>query len=52
MSAISFQSIENKHDVYRGKDCKKKFNEPLTEYTMKINNCKQSSLRGCTMTSE
>ena len=29
MSIISsFRSIENKHDVYRGKDCMEKFCEP------------------------
>ena len=37
MPAItSYRSIENKHDVYRGKDCKKKFCESLKEHTMKI----------------
>ena len=37
MSAISsFRSIENKHDVYRGKDCMKKFCEFLREHAMKI----------------
>ena len=35
MSMISsFRSIENKHDVYRGKDCVKKFCEYLTEHSM------------------
>ena len=33
MSTISsFKSIENKHDVCRGKDCIKKFCESLTEH--------------------
>ena len=32
----SFTSIENKHDVYRGKDCTKKFCEFLREHAMKI----------------
>ena len=32
----SFRSIENKHDVYRGKDYMKKFFEFLREYAMKI----------------
>ena len=32
----SFRSIENKHDVYRGKDCMKKFCEFLREHTMKM----------------
>ena len=37
MSTISsFRSIESKHDVYRGKDCMKKFCEFLREHTMKI----------------
>ena len=37
MSGISsFRSIENKHDVYRGKDCIKKFCEFLREHAMKI----------------
>ena len=33
---ISFKSIENKHDVYRGKDCMKKFCEVFREHAMKI----------------
>ena len=37
MSTISsFRSTENKHDVYRGKDSRKKFFEYLREHTMKI----------------
>ena len=37
MSTISlFRSIENKHDVYRGKDCTKKFCKFLKEHAMKI----------------
>ena len=32
----SFRSIEKKHDVYRGKDCMKKFCEFLRAHTMKI----------------
>ena len=37
MSTISsFRSIENKHGMYRGKDCMKKFCELLREYAMKI----------------
>ena len=39
MSTISsFRSIENKHDVCRGKDCMKKFCEFLEEHAMKIIN--------------
>ena len=33
---LSFRIIENKHDVYRGKDCMKKFCESLREHAMKI----------------
>ena len=32
----SFRSIENKHDVYRGKDCMKKICQSLREHAMKI----------------
>ena len=39
MSLISsFKIIENKHDVYRGKDYKKKFSEFLRELAMKAIN--------------
>ena len=31
-----YRTIENKHDVYRGKDCMKKFCESLRENAMKI----------------
>ena len=42
MSAISsFKIILNKHDVYRGKDCMKKFCESLREHAMKIINFKK-----------
>ena len=45
MSTISsFRSIENKHDVYRGKDCMKKFCESLKEHAMKIINCKTKKM--------
>ena len=41
MSAISsFRIIENKHDVYRGKNCMKKFCEFLREHTVEISNFK------------
>ena len=37
MSTISsFRSLENKHDVYRGKGCMKNFCEFLREHAMKI----------------
>ena len=35
-SILSFTSIENKHDVYRRKDCMKKLCESLREHAMKI----------------
>ena len=36
MSAMSsFNILENKHHVYRGKDCMKKFCESLKEHAMK-----------------
>ena len=39
MSAISsFKSLENKHDVYRGKDCMKNFCEYLKEHEMEMIN--------------
>ena len=39
MSTISlFRSIENKHDVYRRKDCIKNFCEFLREHAKKIIN--------------
>ena len=42
MSAISsFKNIENKHGVYRGKDCMEKFCKSLTEHAMKIINFKK-----------
>ena len=37
----SFKSIENKYDVYRGKDCMKKFFESLREQAMEIDNFKK-----------
>ena len=45
MSAISlFKSIENKHDVYRGKDSMEKFCESLREHKMEILNFKKMKL--------
>ena len=42
MSIItSFKSIENKHGVYRGKDCMKKFCELLREQIIEIINFKK-----------
>ena len=37
----SFRSVENNHNVYRVKDCFKKFREFLREYVMKIINFKK-----------
>ena len=37
----SFRSIENKHDVYRGSQCKEKFCKFLKEHAMKIINFKK-----------
>ena len=46
MSTISsFRSIENKHDVYRGKDCMKKFCEFLREHAMKIINFNKRAIK-------
>ena len=46
MSTISsFRSIENKHDVYRGKYCIKKFCESLREHAMKIINFKKKNMK-------
>ena len=45
MSAISsFRSIENKHDVYIGKDCMKKFCESSREQHNK-NNFKNKTMK-------
>ena len=41
----SFKSIENKHDVYRGKDCMKKFCEFLRKHELKIINFKKKKMK-------
>ena len=41
ISSFKFKSMENKHDVCRGKDYMKKFCESLIEHTMKIINFKR-----------
>ena len=41
----SFRSKENKHDVYSGKDCMKKFCEFLKEHAMKIINFKKKKMK-------
>ena len=38
---LSFKSIENKHDVYRGKDCMKMFCKFLREHAIEIINFKK-----------
>ena len=38
---LSFKSIENKHDAYKGKDCMKRFCESLRGQAMKIINFKK-----------
>ena len=43
-SILSFKSIENKHDAYRGKDCMKKFCESLREHAVKIINFKKKKV--------
>ena len=46
MSTISsFKCIENKHDVYRGKNCMKKFCKYLRKHPMKIINFKKKKLK-------
>ena len=46
MSTISsFENIENKHDVYRARDCMKKFFESLGEHVMKMTNFKQKKMK-------
>ena len=46
MSTISsFRSIENKHDVYLGKDCMKKFCEVLRAHAMKIINFTKKNMK-------
>ena len=40
---LSFKRIENKHDIYRGKDCMKKYCKSLRENTMNIINFKKKT---------
>ena len=42
---LSFISIENKHDVYIGKDCMKKFCESLRKHAIKIINFKKKKIK-------
>ena len=41
----SFKSIENKHDIWREKDCMKKFCESLREDAMKMINFKNKKVK-------
>ena len=46
MSTISaFRSMQKEHDVYRGKDCMKKFCESLRERVMEIINSKKEKMK-------
>ena len=45
MSTIwTFDGIENKHDVYRGEDCMKRFCESLREQAVKIINFEKKKI--------
>ena len=46
MSKISsFKNIQNRHDVYRGKDCIKKFCKSLREHALEIINFKKKKMK-------
>ena len=46
MSTISsFKNIQNRHDVYRGKDCIKKFCKSLREHALEIINFKKKKMK-------
>ena len=46
MSTISsFKSIENKHDVYRGNYCLKRFCEPLREHAIELIDFKKKKIK-------
>ena len=42
---LSFKSLESEHEVYRGKDCMKKFCESLREHAMEIINFKKKKMK-------
>ena len=44
-TTLPFKDTENKHDVYRGKDCMKKFCESLREHAMKITDFKKKKMK-------
>ena len=41
---LSIKKIENQHDVYRGRDCMKKFCQSLSEHAMKMINFKKKKM--------
>ena len=45
---LSFKRIENKHDIYRGKDCMKKYCKSLRVNTMNIINFKKKKMASLT----
>ena len=45
---LSFTGIEDKHDVYRNKDCMEKFWESLREHTVEIINLKRKKMKSLT----
>ena len=46
----TFDSIENRNNIYRGEDCMRKFYESLREHTMKIINFEKKKM--ITLTNE
>ena len=42
---LPFKKIENQHDVYRGRDCMKKFCKSLSEHAMKMINFKKKKMK-------
>ena len=42
---LSFKSIKIQRDIYRGKDCMKKFLESLREHAMKLINFKKNKMK-------
>ena len=42
---VFIKDVENKHEVYRGKDCMKKFCESLKKYAVKIINFKKEKIK-------
>ena len=42
---LPFRKIQNKHNVYKGKDCMEKFCESLREHAMKINSFKKKKMK-------